>query len=189
MVSAPFLIWLSGPIGRICGDDYDLAFNSRITDKLTAGWIIAGLTGHFFDIYTPFIMAAVYGNLSCGWGPAIGAAIRGETPRFDMDHRDGKRHWWLKGFLKDNAWLALIARGLVSGIYFIPLYYFDWRLVWVPISFMVAFPVGVLLGKLMGYLFASKMDFEQRVQWIWKQQELCRYWVSSTIIFMGYLWV
>lgn len=175
------IIWLMGVVDRIRGDDYDLAFDSRITDKVTYGFLVAALTGHvqygapYYDFLTPFIIIAFFFGISFGWGNAIGSAIRGIKPKDDP----GKKPWWT---IKNSAYLSLMIRGLLTGATLAPLFYFEWRLVFVSLAYMIAFPLAVLIAKLV-------TRDKEKYHVIWERQEMYRGWIAGTLIYQAYLWI
>lgn len=174
------LIWLCGVVDRVRGDDYDLAFNNRITDKLTYGWLISALLGHPFDWLTIGIVAGFLPGISIGWGCAIGSAVRGITPEQDQAAAINPRPypWWMVGWQRQHAYLALFVRGFITGLPLLPLVYWDWRVIAVALVYMLTFPLAIALAVGVAKIVKRRADYS----WIWGQQELIRGWLSGCLI-------
>ncbi len=164
------LIFLSGVLDRIRGSGYNI-LQSRIVNKLTYGWVIAGLLGHIGDVLT-FPIASLFAvGISIGLSEPIGAGLDGRTP--DAAHIE----WYMVGPFAHDAWLSLLLRGAMTGV---PLLL---TLPWLPqawcvaVAYTVAFPLAVLIARYVPS-FTMPVPFPER----WACQEYFRGWIAAVTI-------
>jgi hypothetical protein len=165
-----FLIFLSGVLDRIRGSGYNI-MDQRIVNKLTYGWVIAGLLGHIGDALT-FPIAALFSvGISIALSEPIGAALDGRAPN------QNKLEWYMVGPFARYAWPALILRGAMTGAPLLMLWH--WLpSVWIIIpAYAAAFPMAVLTARYMP-AFMIPAVFPER----WACQEYMRGWIGAIAI-------
>lgn len=161
------LIFLSGVLDRIRGDKFHL-FGNRIFDKIAYGWVISALIGHPFDFFTLGFIALFGVGMSPGWGGPMGCFLNDRK-------MVGDGEWWQKGILATNVHLALWFRGLMWGACILPLMYYEYKVVYVALSIIFAFPLS---------LYLCKQLFPFDPYKAWKMAEAVRGWMIA-----GYTYV
>lgn len=165
IVQLVVIVAYMGGLDRLRGDAFDL-LDRRVWDRLAYGWLVAALFGHPWDAHTAAIIAAMYAGMAPGWGGAIGPALRGYRPT------EAELERWQIGPLATNAWLALIARGVLWGAMFIPLALWLHPTYWFGVAaYTTAMPTAVLLAR--------------RAGTDWEKQEHYRGWIAGTLIAAG----
>jgi len=153
-------VWLMGLMDRARGDGFNLI--NRTVEKLTYGWIVAALVGYPLHWLTPLIVGTFAVGASFGWGSVIAPAL---------GHPSNTYERWQIGPLKKNVWLAAVARGVLWGLPTLPLTYFDQRIASITVAYTIAFPLALVLTKVL----PDKLD-------LWAAQEYLRGWLAGLII-------
>ncbi len=166
------LVLCAGFFDRIRGDQFDLF--SRTVEKLVYGWIIATLAGHGQDAYTiPFAILFAFG-ISPGWGNPIGAALNRLSPDVHrnfllMQHAPAEFETWQIGILRKNTYLALVVRGIITGIPIILTGLWIESII-VMTAYAIAFPLACRIAN----IFNNPGD--------WGHQEYFRGWIAGLTI-------
>lgn len=146
-----------GALDRWRGDRNDLG--SKLVEKLLYGAAVClAATGTLFTPLLPLFMLALLIGSSIGWGEPLGALI---------DRRpmvEDRLEWWQFGVAKRSSLVAMVLRGAIWGLPFMPLVWFDTDLLAVPLAFLIAVPLAP-------YLFRD-----------WEIQEFVRGWIAGLII-------
>lgn len=156
-----FAVLLMAALDRWRGDGDDIV--NRLIEKLLYGAATcAAATGTLLTPLLPLFMLAMLAGSSKGWGEPLGALIK----RRDMDPAklEGWQTWILPGLLRRSPIAAMIVRGLIWAVPFLPLALIDADLLAVPLAFAIAVPVAP-------YLFRD-----------WEIQEFARGGIAGLII-------
>ena len=167
------LLLIIGPLDAIRGGLLEL--RCRFTVKagvIGYGWAIAAMLGHGWDAMTfPLVVMFAAGE-SFGWGKPLGAALEC-TPQAE---HPGDYESWQIGPLRDSAWLALAARGLIWALPIAVLAPLDWRLLAVVPAFSVAMPLAPALVRAANRWRPSGH--------LWGHQEFVRGWVVAALLWV-----
>jgi hypothetical protein len=169
-----FLIFLAGVLDRIRGTEFDILQN-RLFDKLTYGWVIAGLLGHIGDVLTLPIAALFALGISIALSEPISAGLEGRAPD------QNKLEWYMVGPLAHSAWLSLLLRGALTGVLLLLILPWLPQAWYVAVAYTVAFPLAVLVARILPERVIDTLFSKDR----WACQEYCRGWIGAALIVLG----